>query len=119
MIHGLSHLSQQPEVLAALAPPPEATEQDSGSQAARPCVALVFGREYEGLAEEEIEQCSASCCITMGRLQESLSLSHAVCLVLGHLFEQRLSLMPPAYREMFCIRSNSTSARDGSPVTSD
>lgn len=118
MINGISHLSQQPELLAALAPAPAATDQDCGAQAARPCVALVFGRECEGLADEEIRLCSASCCITMGRLQESLSLSHAVCLVLGHLFEHRLSLMPPAYREHFRLSSSSASTGEESPVPS-
>jgi tRNA C32,U32 (ribose-2'-O)-methylase TrmJ len=107
LIDGLPQLIQQPEVLAALSHPSDAAESDAlskdSSSTQPPHVALVFGREYEGLAEEEIKQCSASCCITMGRLHESLSLSHAVCLVLGSLFEHRLALMPSGYRDNFRI----------------
>jgi tRNA C32,U32 (ribose-2'-O)-methylase TrmJ len=50
---------------------------------------LVFGREEEGLRPEEVSACSAACSIPIGRLQESLSLSHAVSLVLSPLFEAR------------------------------
>jgi tRNA C32,U32 (ribose-2'-O)-methylase TrmJ len=94
-INGLPELLRRPEIQAALSP----LEALEGSQA--PCVALVFGREFEGLSEDEIQQCNVCCSITMGRLQESLSLSHAVCVVLGHLFEQRLTLMPAEFRKTF------------------
>lgn len=50
---------------------------------------LVFGREEEGLRVEEVTACTAACSIPIGRLQESLSLSHAVSLVLAPLFEAR------------------------------
>jgi tRNA C32,U32 (ribose-2'-O)-methylase TrmJ len=50
---------------------------------------LVFGREEEGLRPEEVIACTAACSIPIGRLQESLSLSHAVSLVLAPLFEAR------------------------------
>jgi tRNA C32,U32 (ribose-2'-O)-methylase TrmJ len=124
MINGLPQLIQQPEVLAALSNLSDTADKDASgndnetSTARPPRVALVFGREYEGLAEEEIKQCSASCCITMGRLQESLSLSHAVCLVLGSLFEHRLSLMPPDYRHHFRAPTTAVSSMEGSTVTS-
>ena len=52
-------------------------------------VVLVFGREAQGLTDEEVMACTAVCSIPMGRLQESLSLSHAVSLVLGPIFEER------------------------------
>lgn len=121
MIHGVPDLTQQPEILAALAPVDTAEQSppSNGSIETRPQVALVFGREYEGLAEEEIKVCSASCCITMGRLQESLSLSHAVCLVLGSLFQHRLSLMPSDYTDHFRVPTMGTSRREESAVTSD
>lgn len=53
-------------------------------------VLFVFGREESGLTEEEIASCDCVCSIPIGRLQESLSLSHAVSLVLSQLFELRL-----------------------------
>jgi tRNA C32,U32 (ribose-2'-O)-methylase TrmJ len=54
-------------------------------------LALVFGREESGLLQAEIDGCDWACSIPIGRLQESLSLSHAVSLVLSHLFERRIS----------------------------
>ena len=53
-------------------------------------LALVFGREVEGLLEEEIAACAATCAIQTGRLQESLSVSHAVSIVLSRLYEEQL-----------------------------
>jgi tRNA C32,U32 (ribose-2'-O)-methylase TrmJ len=50
-------------------------------------VALVFGREVHGLTVEEMASCKALCQISMGRLQESLSLSHAVAIALCTAFE--------------------------------
>ena len=66
-------------------------EQDSISDEAtsKNKLVLVFGREEEGLRPEEVTACSAACSIPIGRLQESLSLSHAVSLVLAPLFEYR------------------------------
>lgn len=52
---------------------------------------LVFGREVRGLDPEEIAACDAVCSIPIGRLQESLSLSHAVSLALAPLFEEGLN----------------------------
>lgn len=54
-------------------------------------LALVFGREEAGLTPEEIDLCRATCSIRMGRLQESLSVGHAVSIALSHLFEKRLT----------------------------
>ena len=51
---------------------------------------LVFGREEAGLTEAEIAACDYACSIPIGRLQESLSLSHAVSVVLSQLFQLRL-----------------------------
>ena len=50
---------------------------------------LVFGREVSGLEAAEVAACTAAASIPIGRLQESLSLSHAVSLALGPLFEAR------------------------------
>lgn len=54
-------------------------------------IALVFGREELGLSDEEVDACSAVCSIPIGRLQESLSLSHAVTISLSALYSSRLS----------------------------
>jgi tRNA C32,U32 (ribose-2'-O)-methylase TrmJ len=51
---------------------------------------LLFGREESGLTAEEIAAADAVCSIPIGRLQESLSLGHAVSLALAPLFEARL-----------------------------
>jgi len=50
-------------------------------------VAFVFGREVAGLTAAEVAACSSVCTIPMGRLQESLSLSHAVAIALCAIFE--------------------------------
>ena len=50
-------------------------------------VAFVFGREVEGLMPDEISMCDAVCSIPIGRLQESLSLSHAVSIVLSQIYQ--------------------------------
>jgi len=52
--------------------------------------ALVFGREVEGLTADEVKACDFVCSLPIGRLQESLSISHAVSLALAPLFETRL-----------------------------
>ena len=53
-------------------------------------VAFVFGREVSGLMPCEVAACDAVCSIQMGRLQESLSLSHAVAIALCAAFECNL-----------------------------
>ncbi|BDA47934.1 probable tRNA (cytidine-2'-O-)-methyltransferase TrmJ [Coccomyxa sp. Obi] len=53
-------------------------------------VAFVFGREVSGLLPSEVAACDAVCSIQMGRLQESLSLSHAVAIALCAAFECNL-----------------------------
>ena len=50
-------------------------------------VAFVFGREVEGLMPEEVAACSAVCQLPMGRLQESLSLTHAIAIAMSMAFE--------------------------------
>ncbi|KAJ9523493.1 hypothetical protein QJQ45_007209 [Haematococcus lacustris] len=62
-------------------------------------VALVFGREELGLSDDEVKACDVACSIPIGRLQESLSLSHAVSITLATLFQSRLACLtspPPA-----------------------
>ena len=54
-------------------------------------VALVFGREESGLTETELSLCTHSCSIPTGAVQPSLNLSHAVCVILAQLYEQRVS----------------------------
>ena len=56
-------------------------------------IALVFGREELGLSDEEVDACDVACSIPIGRLQESLSLSHAVSIVLSLLYAQRLAVV--------------------------
>ena len=50
-------------------------------------LAFVFGREVEGLMPEEVAACSAVCQLPMGRLQESLSLTHAIAIAMSVAFE--------------------------------
>ncbi len=54
---------------------------------ASPSLALVFGREEAGLTNEEIHACDCAVSISIGRLQESLSLSHAVSIALSQLYQ--------------------------------
>jgi tRNA C32,U32 (ribose-2'-O)-methylase TrmJ len=67
----------------------EEEEKHSDEATTKNKLVLVFGREEEGLRPEEVTACTAACSIPIGRLQESLSLSHAVSLVLAPLFEAR------------------------------
>jgi tRNA C32,U32 (ribose-2'-O)-methylase TrmJ len=67
----------------------EEEEKHSDDATTKSKLVLVFGREEEGLRPEEVTACTAACSIPIGRLQESLSLSHAVSLVLAPLFEAR------------------------------
>jgi tRNA C32,U32 (ribose-2'-O)-methylase TrmJ len=62
---------------------------------------LVFGREHEGLMQDELATCDATCSISMGRLQESLSLSHAVAVVLSECFQHRWHFLPRPVCEQF------------------
>ncbi|GLI59771.1 hypothetical protein VaNZ11_001734 [Volvox africanus] len=55
-----------------------------------PRVALVFGREELGMSDEEVDSCEVCCSIPIGRLQESLSLSHAISIALCALYQARL-----------------------------
>jgi tRNA C32,U32 (ribose-2'-O)-methylase TrmJ len=80
-----------PAVQALLSQPPgPGGGEGAGEGGRRTRVALVFGREEHGLSDAEIEACDAACSIPIGRLQESLSLSHAVSIVLSALFRERL-----------------------------
>eukprot|EP00873_Tetraselmis_striata_P019977 jgi/Tetstr1/440241/TSEL_028592.t1 len=74
----------------------EAGAEGSATSAGRPRIALVYGREDTGLAEEDILACDKVCSIPIGRLQESLSLSHAVTIPLAQIFEGRLAARGPA-----------------------
>jgi len=52
-------------------------------------LALVFGNEADGLSERELALCDALCSIPMGRLIESLSVTHAAVIALSRFFESR------------------------------
>ena len=71
-------------------PDPASTARDS-KWASERRVALVFGREESGLTANELSLCTHSCSIPTGPVQPSLNLSHAACVVLAQLFEQRTS----------------------------
>ena len=71
--------------------------QDSGPRQKKTRVALVFGREDLGLSDAEVEACDVACSIPIGRLQESLSLGHAVSIVLSGLYAQRLSFVASSH----------------------
>lgn len=60
---------------------------------------LVFGREVHGLTGDEIACCSAACSIPIGRLQESLSLSHATTLALSSLFTAKQQMLVSQQKE--------------------
>ncbi|GBF88323.1 hypothetical protein Rsub_01035 [Raphidocelis subcapitata] len=72
-VQGVAGLLAAPEVAAAL--------RSGGGR-----VALVFGREEFGLSDEEVRACALACELPMGRLSESLSLSHAAAIALAALF---------------------------------
>ncbi|PNH02091.1 putative tRNA/rRNA methyltransferase MJ1476 [Tetrabaena socialis] len=61
-----------------------------------PKVALVFGREELGLSDEEVDGCEVVCSVPIGRLQESLSLSHAVSIALCSIYQARLQHLATA-----------------------
>lgn len=50
---------------------------------------LVFGNEADGLSLEQLRMCDAVCSIPMGRLVESLSVTHAAVIALSRYFERR------------------------------
>ena len=52
-------------------------------------LALVFGREVDGLTDEEVNLCDAACRIPTGRLIESLSVSHAAVIILSQYYQHR------------------------------
>ncbi len=55
--------------------------------------ALVFGREENGLSEDELRRCSHACALPTGRLQPSMNLSHAVAVALSTCWELRLAAL--------------------------
>jgi tRNA C32,U32 (ribose-2'-O)-methylase TrmJ len=55
-------------------------------------LALVFGREVEGLTDSEVNACDAMCAVPTGRLVESLSVSHAAVIILSRYFQNRTVL---------------------------
>ena len=83
-----SSLSQLLQMFPHTLPNPGAQATHSQS-AAKGKIALVFGREESGLTESELSLCTHSCSIPTGTLQPSLNLSHAVCVILAQLYEQR------------------------------
>lgn len=63
-----------------------------GAGATRRTLALVYGREEAGMLDEEVSECDCVVSIPIGRLQESLSLSHAVSITLSQLYQVRCFL---------------------------
>mmetsp|Transcript_8338 Transcript_8338/g.17208 ORF Transcript_8338/g.17208 Transcript_8338/m.17208 type:complete len:299 (-) Transcript_8338:152-1048(-) len=53
-------------------------------------LALVFGREDQGLTVEELMICTQLSALPTGRVQPSLNLSHSAGIALAHCFEKRL-----------------------------
>jgi tRNA G18 (ribose-2'-O)-methylase SpoU len=53
-------------------------------------VALVFGSEADGLSESQVATCDSVCEYKMGRLIESLSVTHAAVIALNAYFESRV-----------------------------
>ncbi|DBA94247.1 TPA: hypothetical protein ACH3X1_001866 [Trebouxia sp. C0004] len=110
--------------------PDLATARDS-SWASEGRVALVFGREESGLTANELSLCTHSCSILSGPVQPSLNLSHAVCVILAQLFEQRtcnhdagvrtvhftcLSLFMHCCRDFQCMHGNLPLPSSGSAL---
>ena len=60
-----------------------------GDAASGEKLALVFGNEADGLSVEQLKMCDAVCSIPMGRLVESLSVTHAGVITLSRYFERR------------------------------
>lgn len=83
-------LSQLLQAFPNTLPDPATTARDRSWASGRR-IALVFGREESGLTAAELSLCTHSCSIPTGPVQPSLNLSHAVCVVLAQLFEQRIS----------------------------
>ena len=54
-------------------------------------LALVFGREVDGLTDDEVNMCDAACRIPTGRLVESLSVSHAAVIILSQYYQHRMT----------------------------
>ncbi|KAG2500207.1 hypothetical protein HYH03_001785 [Edaphochlamys debaryana] len=67
-----------------------------GAQRRFPRVALIFGREELGMSDAEVDACEVVCSVPIGRLQESLSLSHAVSIALCGLYQARLQHLASA-----------------------
>ncbi len=69
-------------------------------------IALVFGREDNGISRDEILQCTHVCSIPSSSDCPSLNLSHAVAVVLSHLFafqensELQTQISGPSQEEM-------------------
>ena len=57
-------------------------------------IALVFGRESTGLLNEEMAQCDLAFTIPASKEYPSLNLSHAVSIVLYHLFSKYVPVEP-------------------------
>lgn len=86
----VASLLASPMMMARFGPEGGGAGVSDGGSAPLGKVVLVFGREERGLDPAEVAACDVACSIPIGRLQESLSLSHAVSLALAPLFEARL-----------------------------
>lgn len=93
----------------------QSSQPVTGTQAHRPVrLALVFGREELGMSDEEVASCDVVCSIPIGRLQESLSVSHCVSLALSSIFQQRLG----AITSTLSSTSGNTNGMPGHAVSS-
>lgn len=66
----------------------------------------MFGREFEGLTDAELALCNATCSIPLGRLQESLSLTHCVSIALSEVFQYRLQYLPDERKALYSVGSD-------------
>jgi len=66
----------------------ELTPQCTMPRADGLAVALIFGREENGLTDREVAACAHACAIPSGRLFPSLNLSHAVTIVLSQMYDE-------------------------------
>lgn len=84
--------AQQQDSAPAPAQAADASSSSAQALGGPPKLALVFGREELGLSDDELAACDLACSIPIGRLQESLSLGHAVTVVLSQLYQARQEL---------------------------
>ncbi|GFR49480.1 hypothetical protein Agub_g11419 [Astrephomene gubernaculifera] len=95
--------------------PPQQLPTSGSPAPAAPKIALVFGREELGMSDEEVDGCEVCCSVPIGRLQESLSLSHAVSIALCALYQTRLQFLTSSSSSSGSVSSSSSSSTDSAP----